>query len=182
MKRFFIALTTALLAAAFIAGCDADRRGAKIAPQTELHPQDDSGYDRDGRGDYNSEASGYSDYDESGNMADDFNLVTVYFGYDRFELTPEALDIMSGNAERMWNHPRTVVLIEGHCDERGTEEYNLALGEKRAREVKDYLVKYGIDTGRLSIISYGESAPDEFGHSEKSWAQNRRASFAILSK
>lgn len=181
MKSIFIIFSAVLLTAGFFAGCDADRRGAKVSPQTELNP-DDVGYNQSDGADYDSRTSDYADYNDSANLADDFNLVTVHFDYDKFELTPEAMDIMSGNAEKMLSHPRTVVLIEGHCDERGTEEYNLALGEKRAREVRNYLMKYGIDTSRLSIISYGESMPAAYGHNEKAWSQNRRANFAILSK
>lgn len=180
MKSIFIIFTAVLLAAALFAGCGTDVRGTKVSPQTELNP-DDLGYDQSNQGNYDSRTSGYTE-DDSDNLTDEFNLVTVYFDYDKFELTPEDLDIMSNNAEQMWSHPRTIVLIQGHCDERGTEEYNLALGEKRAREVKDYLVKYGIDTSRLSIISYGESMPAAYGHNENAWAKNRRANFAILSK
>ena len=182
MTRIVTVLSAAILTAGLFAGCDVDRRGAKVAPQTEIDQSDDYGYSGGGNRDYGYEASDYAGYDDSAVPADNSDLNTVYFDYDKFQLNKPALDIMSANAERMWSHPRLVVLIEGHCDERGTEEYNLALGEKRAREVKDYLTKYGIDPGRLSIISYGESMPADLGHSEKSWSKNRRASFAVLSK
>jgi len=74
------------------------------------------------------------------------------------------------------------ILIEGHCDERGTEEYNLALGEKRAKSTMDYLVSLGISPDRLRIISYGKSQPLDPGHDETAWAKNRRAQFLIIEK
>ncbi len=71
------------------------------------------------------------------------------------------------------------VLIEGHCDERGTNEYNMALGDKRGRAAKEFLISYGIDAGRIELISYGEERPFAGGHNEVAWAQNRRAHFVI---
>jgi peptidoglycan-associated lipoprotein len=174
----FFMLSAAILLSAIVA-CDTDSRGAKVSPQTELNPQDEAN-----RGDtYNDPYASDSD-SEYGEAVDTgkLDLQTVYFDYDKFNLDPQALDIMSVNADQLWNRPLTVVLIEGHCDERGTEEYNLALGEKRAREVRDYLLKYGISPERLSIISYGESMPAARGTGEKSWSQNRRAEFAVLSR
>jgi len=161
-----------------LAGCDPDNRGIKAAAGTELDSKGEIGYRNNY---YNDQVAEESRYETAG-RPDEFSLVTVYLDYDKFELTPEALDIMSVNADQLWNHPFKVILIEGHCDERGTEEYNLALGEKRAREVREYFIKYGIDPERLSIISYGESMPEDFEHSEKSWTKNRRAEFAVLSK
>jgi len=157
--------------------CDSDTRGVKVAPQTEL----DRAGELDQGNTYDDPYGSDSQYGEE-TAPGKFELQTIYFDYDRFDLTPEALDIMAVNADQLYNRPLTVVLIEGHCDERGTEEYNLALGEKRAREVREYLLKYGIDPERLSIISYGESMPAVQGSGEKSWSRNRRAEFAILSK
>jgi len=150
---------------------------AKVEPKAEINLERDivsrAGYD-DNQQDYSHQADNL--------IPEDLNLVTIHFEYDQFKMTPEALDIMADNAEQLWNHPRSIILIEGHCDERGTEEYNLALGEKRAREVREYLLKYGINSDRISIISYGESMPSDYNHGDKAWAKNRRAEFAVLSK
>jgi len=106
-------------------------------------------------------------------------LKDVNFEYDKYNLTDEAAEVMGVNGEYLMTHPEVRVLIEGHCDERGTEEYNLALGEKRALAARDYLVRFGIARERLSIISYGEERPLEMGGDELAWAKNRRAHFVV---
>ncbi|MBN1893120.1 peptidoglycan-associated lipoprotein Pal [bacterium] len=108
------------------------------------------------------------------------SLETVYFGYDRFDLTDESRLILAEHAKKLKENPGVKILIEGHCDERGTIEYNLALGDKRASAVEDYLVNYGVDPGRISTISYGKERPVAAGHTEESWFWNRRAVFVIL--
>lgn len=104
-------------------------------------------------------------------------LGTVFFDFDSYELKPEARDTLSNNAEWLKMNTDIQVQIEGHCDERGTEEYNLALGERRAAAVKDYLVSMGVDEGRLYTISYGEEVPANTGHDAAAWSENRRAQF-----
>ena len=93
-------------------------------------------------------------------------------------LRDDARKALDRNVEWLKANPTVRVQIEGHCDERGTEEYNLHLGERRANSVKQYLVKSGLDAARLFTISYGESRPVDPGHSEAAWAKNRRAQFA----
>jgi peptidoglycan-associated lipoprotein len=105
-------------------------------------------------------------------------LKDIHFDYDKYNITDEASDILSANGEYIMNHSDVRILIEGHCDERGTEEYNLALGEKRALAARDYLVRFGIDKSRISIISYGEERPEDLGGTEEAWAKNRRDHFA----
>lgn len=107
-------------------------------------------------------------------------LATVYFDYDKADLRSDALDTLKRNAEWLKSNTRYRVRIEGNCDERGTVEYNLALGDRRAAAVKSYLAKAGIDAGRLEIISYGEEHPVSPGHDESAWAKNRRADFVIV--
>lgn len=107
-------------------------------------------------------------------------LSMVNFDFDKSDLTPEARAILADNARKLEANPEVYIRIEGHCDERGTVEYNLALGERRARAVRDYLVNYGIDPGRITIISYGKERPIDPGHNEAAWAKNRRAEFVIL--
>lgn len=105
------------------------------------------------------------------------NLRDAYFDFDDAGLREDAKAALDGNAKYMESHGSMNVVIEGHCDERGSVEYNLALGEKRARAAKDYLVAYGIPASRMTTISYGKERPFDTGHTEEAWAQNRRAHF-----
>jgi peptidoglycan-associated lipoprotein len=104
----------------------------------------------------------------------------VYFEYDSFDLSAQAKKVLAEKAAFLNAHPGIKIRIEGHCDERGTQEYNLALGERRAKAAQEYLVFLGIGAQRLSTISYGEEKPVDPGNSEASWAKNRRAHFVIL--
>ena len=99
----------------------------------------------------------------------------VFFGFDRYDLTAEAQAQLQKQATWLKTYPQYRFVIEGHCDERGTREYNLALGERRATAVKNYLVALGIDVGRMQTISYGKERPAVLGSDEAAWAQNRRA-------
>lgn len=108
-------------------------------------------------------------------------LSDIFFDFDQYLLTEGAQNILQKNAEWLRSHPQARILIEGHCDERGTVEYNLALGERRAQSVKDYLSNLGISSDRISMISYGKEKPFVVGYSEESWAQNRRAHFLLQS-
>ena len=104
---------------------------------------------------------------------------TVYFAFDDYTLSPDAQGSLNSLADFLKASSSTVVQIEGHCDERGSIEYNLALGERRAQSVKNYLVQLGIDPARLPTISYGEEKPAVQGADESSWSQNRRAAFVV---
>ncbi len=104
-------------------------------------------------------------------------LKRVYFDFDQFTLTEQARDVLRRNAAFLQSNAGFRVVIEGHCDERGSDEYNLALGERRAAAVKQYLVSLGVNDSRLSIISYGEEKPLIDQSNEQAWAQNRRAEF-----
>ena len=99
----------------------------------------------------------------------------VFFAFDRSDITPEAQEILARQADWLRRYPNVTVTIEGHCDERGTREYNLALGERRAQAVKNVLVASGIPPSRISTISYGKERPAVVGSSEEAYAQNRRA-------
>lgn len=107
-------------------------------------------------------------------------MVTVYFGFNTSDLTDETRDALATNAEYLRNHPDAKIQIEGHCDERGSTEYNLALGERRALAVKQYLTKVGIDPSRLELISFGEERLADPGMSDEAHAKNRRAEFRKL--
>lgn len=101
-------------------------------------------------------------------------LRVIYFDYDRFGLTPESQAAVQYNAEVLRRAPHLKVIAEGHCDERGTPEYNLALGERRARSVVDYLIALDVVSPRLSTVSYGSELPVDPAHNEAAWAKNRR--------
>jgi len=109
-------------------------------------------------------------------------LEDVFFDTDRYDLTPEARGTLAKNANWMLEYPSVLVLIEGHCDERNTREYNLALGERRANAVRDYLMSLGVSGDRMRTISYGEERPFALGHSEDAWRLNRRAHFVITAR
>jgi peptidoglycan-associated lipoprotein len=106
-------------------------------------------------------------------------LEDVFFAFDKYNLTAESKRALDNNAAELRRASDTSIIIEGHCDERGTKAYNLALGEKRAKAAKDYLVSLGISSSRITIISYGKERPFDPGHNEAAWAKNRRAHFVI---
>ena len=103
----------------------------------------------------------------------------IHFEFDRSRLLPDAQEILGRKAKWLRAHPDVSCIIEGHCDERGTNEYNMALGDRRARSAKSFLVDMGIARGRLTTISYGEERPVDPRHNEEAWAKNRRAHFVI---
>ncbi len=123
--------------------------------------------------------------DGSGGMAGEAAggpLRDIYFGYDSFEITRETGDALKANGDWLRSNPAVKVEIEGHCDERGTVEYNLALGAKRARSTKEFLVALGISPTRLTTISYGEELPVCFDANDSCWAKNRRVHFVTRSE
>jgi len=109
-------------------------------------------------------------------------LVPVFFEFDSAEMSADGQTALQKNAETLKKNATWVVSIEGHCDERGTAEYNLALGERRALAARAYLVSLGIQPDRLRTVSYGKEFPFDPGHSEGSWAKNRRAHFVVTAK
>lgn len=106
-------------------------------------------------------------------------LQDVFFDYDRSAIRSDSKAALNQNVQWLEAHPDTKLIVEGHCDERGTNEYNLGLGERRANAVRDYLVAAGIAPGRISTISYGEERPFVLSHDESSWKWNRRAHFGV---
>jgi peptidoglycan-associated lipoprotein len=106
-------------------------------------------------------------------------LKEVYFDFDKYDIRPEDAKTLDANATWLKSNGDNLVLIEGHCDERGTNEYNLALGERRAKSTMNYLVSQGIQANRITIISYGEERPVCTEKTEACWAKNRRANFLV---
>ena len=109
-------------------------------------------------------------------------LKTIYFEFDQYDLRSDAKSALKSNALWLKQNNSVAVQIEGNCDERGTTEYNLALGQRRADRVREYLLGLGIDRSRLTVVSYGEERPSDSGHDETAWGRNRRADFAIQSR
>jgi peptidoglycan-associated lipoprotein len=109
-------------------------------------------------------------------------LKDIHFDFDKYDIRPGDTEILKENGTLLKKYPKVKIQIEGHCDERGTVEYNLALGERRANSTKKYLTSLGISPDRISTISYGKEKPLDPGHNEEAWAKNRRAHTIILSK
>lgn len=141
---------------------------------TQMSSTEDSGVDT-GASDINEVVPG-SERDFLVNVGD-----RVFFGFDKSNLTSDAQATLAKQAAWMLKFPQVMVQVEGHCDERGTREYNLALGERRANSVKEYLVSLGVSADRVSTISYGKERPAVEGSNEEAWAQNRRGVTRIVS-
>jgi peptidoglycan-associated lipoprotein len=109
-------------------------------------------------------------------------LKDIHFDFDKYEVSRGDEEVLKENAAWLKKNPKAKVQAEGHCDERGTVEYNLALGERRATHTKQYLVSLGVASDRISTISYGKERPLDTGHNEEAWAKNRRVHFVVLSK
>jgi peptidoglycan-associated lipoprotein len=107
------------------------------------------------------------------------SLQDAYFDFDDFSLRSDAKSALTNNGMYMERNSGATIVIEGHCDERGSVEYNLALGEKRAKAAKEFLVSYGVPSNRMTTISYGKERPFDPGHDEEAWAKNRRAHFVV---
>lgn len=176
-KNFLVAISIASLS---LAACSSDSElkpyGDELFPneQPNVTAVDQSvpsvpvqGYDTQGLA-YGSAAPGSQD-DLEVNVGD-----RVFFGYDSFTLTPEAISQLELQAQWMRQYPSVNIAVEGHADERGTREYNLALGDKRANAVKNYLVSLGVSPMRVQTISYGKERPEMLGSNSESWAKNRR--------
>lgn len=106
-------------------------------------------------------------------------LEDIHFDFDKYNIRPDAREVLSNDYAILKGTPSAKVLVEGHCDERGSKAYNMALGQRRADSTRDYLVSLGMDASLLSTISYGKERPLDPGHDEEAWAKNRRAHFVI---
>lgn len=106
-------------------------------------------------------------------------LADIYFDFDKYSLKPESRGVLKGHAAWLAENKNYKLVIEGHCDERGTSEYNLALGERRAAEAMKYMVELGVVAKRMKTMSYGKEMPLDPGHNEEAWAKNRRDHFVV---
>lgn len=165
-------LTSALLGVALIAtaGCTKKVPPAAIGPGEQ--PQG---------GDYGNNGGGDADTSPlNEKFRREVTSDTIHFAFDQYDIDPEARAILDSQANWLMAHPNTRVTIEGHCDERGTREYNLALGDRRSNAAKNYLAARGISPARITTISYGKERPIALGSDEASWAQNRRAVTIVI--
>jgi peptidoglycan-associated lipoprotein len=140
----------------------------------------DTGFDTSSTGMEQTTGEGLPDLDLERLLFDptsDSGLKPIYFDFDSSSLRPDALIALRDNAEKIKQVPGVYVQIAGHCDERGTQEYNLALGERRALAVRNHLIQLGVSGDRLVTISYGKEFPAVLGSNEAAWAKNRRAEF-----
>jgi len=167
LKKSF--LFTVLLTALFTVGGCANKK-PKAAPGDGVGSSDAA------NGGSSLDLNGDSDSSKAG------GLMTVYFDFNSSSLGGDTLEQLKTNAEFLKSNSTVTVQIEGHADERGGVQYNLALGEKRAKAVKDYLASNGVKSSRMTTISYGKERPVAFGHEEDSWSKNRRANFVITAK
>ncbi len=106
----------------------------------------------------------------------------IYFDFDKSNIRPDAREVLKANADYFLKNSAAAIIVEGHCDERGTAEYNMALGQRRAQEAKKYLVNLGVKGSAIKTISYGKERPVDQGRDEQAWAKNRRAHFAVKAK
>jgi peptidoglycan-associated lipoprotein len=158
---------TAVLFLVVAAGC-----GKKPKPGADVTTESTPVEETEGTG--TGEASGPMDEPQQPVAAE---IEDVFFDYDKHHLRGDARSILEANARVLKADPAVSLVLEGHCDERGTVEYNLALGERRAQSVRSYLEQLGIDPSRLRTVSYGEERPFAMGHDESSWSKNRRVHF-----
>ena len=145
-----------------------------VSDEPLMNPSDTSGAISDGA------AVGSGNAGEAGMASSD--LQTVYFSFDSYSLTNETKTQLKANINWLKANATAKVQVEGHCDEKGTVEYNMALGDRRANATRNFLVKSGIEKGRIDTISYGKERPADSGHDESAWSKNRRAIFILLSK
>jgi len=177
-KRLFVSIMMICLLAALGAGCAKKSADVMPASATKVEISDK---DTDWQSQAAPERSLTEDemraqqreaaQRELGNM--------IFFAFDSFELFPESREVLTAKAEAMKKYPLFTIVIEGHCDERGTSEYNLALGERRAKAAQEFLNQLGIPDSRMTIVSYGKERPLESGHNEAAWSKNRRDEFKL---
>jgi len=177
-KRILLSSMIVCLLAAFGAGCAKKTTDAMPASATKVEISDkDTDWQnkpaptRSLTEDEMRAAQRAQAQQEVGNM--------IFFAFDSFELTPESRTVLTSKADALKKYSLFNIVIEGHCDERGTSEYNLALGERRAKVAQQFLNQLGIEDGRITIVSYGKERPLEQGHGEAAWSKNRRDEFKI---
>lgn len=177
MYRFSILTPVALAALLILSGCASKTANNVINPPTAASAEASSSETSATAGTGVQSAPIPASSAATMSTLDGRQLETVYFDYDAFTLQSAARQVLERNAAWLQANPTVKVVIEGHCDERGSDEYNLALGERRALTVKNFLTTLGVNAERLATISVGEEQPAVEGHDEAAWSKNRRAEF-----
>ena len=170
LKTTLIA-ATALIA---VAGCSKKRPAELPPPPSETPPPAQPMPDNSGQVGNAVVPGSAADFKQS--VSSD----TIHFGTDMYNVDSESQAILDSQAQWLAKYPNVRITIEGHCDERGTREYNLALGDRRANAAKNYLAERGVDPSRINTISYGKERPIALGSDESAWAQNRRAVTVVI--
>lgn len=198
VTRFFVLVAVSILVAVLSGGCtkkpvippESDSQASSSTSSSSSYPTADGTYsennlaiegtldDSSGAGEAAAMMDQQSDEYKQMHGRSSTGLLPIYFDFDQAIIRPDMTDRMIQNAEYLQQVPNTVI-IEGNCDDRGTKEYNLALGEKRAINVRDYLIDLGLEPGRIRTVSYGEERPLFFEQTDFAWSQNRRADFVI---
>jgi len=188
VRRFVVVLSLAIVTFGFAAGCTSKKKPVTTNPAGQQSAVEDTHKSE-------VEVTPKTEYTppkaetvKTDTLPSDLGEITarylkdVFFEFDKYDLSEESRTTLSTDADFFKKHPSVRFTLEGHCDERGTREYNLSLGEKRANAAKDYLVALGISEDRIRAISYGKERPFDPGHEESAWAKNRRGHFVVTAK
>jgi len=191
-KKHFIIILLIAACIAMIAGCATKqltkREGSSAEQNVSSVKQQNAGENaamQQGNQAISNSTTGYKSTESKNAETSSMNqkvsshLQDMHFAFDSFVIEPQYRNILRKDADYLISNSRVKVTIEGHCDERGTSEYNMALGQHRADEVKKYLVNLGVDGKSMTTISYGKEKPLDPGHDEDAWAKNRRAHFEV---
>ena len=179
MKRVtnYSVLTIFFVSVFFVAGC-ASKNTPVSSMDDSANESNDTNYNDENLG---SNDSGNDTENQSALTLNEGDLQTIYFDFNLSGLNGGAKETLKRNYTYLSANPGVSIVIEGHCDDRGTSEYNIALGERRAQSIRNYLVSLGIEASRINVISYGEERPEVTGSGESVWSQNRRGEFRITS-
>ena len=178
VTRMFVRCTLvfAIAAAGILAsGCASEEAGKKTPEQIRAEEEARRKAEEEARAKAEAEAKARAEAEAREARTFD----NAYFDYDKYSIRDDQKSTLAKNVDKANAHPEFKVTIEGHCDERGTIEYNMALGQKRADSVKKFLAKAGVDDGRLTTVSYGKERPVDPGHDESAWSKNRRCELKV---
>ena len=168
-KMMTFASVGMVVLAVLATGCSGKKKHTTLATDTDTLSMDGAGTD----------SGAMSERGVNGERITDATFSNVLFGYNQFQIEQNEAAKIEAVAQYMQQNPATHLVAEGNCDERGTLEYNLALGENRAQAVRAYLISLGIEGSRIQTLSYGEEKPSDAGHTESAWSANRRVEFAL---
>jgi len=186
MRKIFVCLL--LISSMIVFGCAQRKVGQQLQPDDQQQQQLSDAAAREKKGALKPEEriteqqlAKVETKEEPSRFKEESGLFEdVFFDFDRYDIRPEAKPVLNNVSSWLLKNPAANLSVEGHCDERGTNEYNLALGDRRAKSVRDFLIALGIASKRIEIVSYGEEKPQCSEQTEECWAKNRRAHFVVL--